>query len=593
VLGFTPTLGQSRVATNEVGHYSKDCPKSKSGVGSSKVLALNATLAQKECNQLIFLKGKISKQEILCLLDTWASHNFITRESAERMELHLEELKAPIEVHFTDGVPHPTTLQSKGVPLQLGNWRGKVDLLVSTLGGMECILGMEFITQNNVLIEGHNRIIRIPFKSGIVRVKAHELPCVGDPSIRFMVGKAFEKECVGGFGMICVMRVLDEYEPKEVTKLMTSTKCIRQVLEEFLDVMLEDLPKDLPPRRRVDHAIEVMPGVEPLAKAPYRMSHEELKELKVQLEELLAKGYIKPSKSPYGAPVLFVHKKDGTLRMCVDYRALNKATVKNRYPLPRIDDLFDRLSGAKVFSRIDLRSGYYQIRIAEGDEEKTAYRTRYGSYEFMVMSFGLTNAPATFCTLMNDIFREWLDDFVVVYMDDILIYSSSLEEHTEHLRKVFQRLRENKLYAKLEKCEFGVTEVDFLGHRITQDSLMMDDHKVKAILDWEPPKSIPALRSFLGLASYYRKFIKNFAKITGPLTNLLKKSAITYDWDEACEETFGTLKGILVKAPVLKLPDFDKDFEIHSDASNFAIGGVLVQEGRPVAFESKKLSETE
>jgi len=392
---------------------------------------------------------------------------------------------------------------------------------------------------------------------------------------------------------MCVMRVLDECEPKEATKLVTSAKCIRRVLEEFPNVMPDELPEDLPPRRCVDHAIEVMPGVEPPAKAPYRMTHEELKELKVQLEELLAKSYIKPSKSPYGAPVLFIHKKDGTLRMCVDYRALNKATVKNRYPLPRIDDLFDRLSRAKVFSRIDLRSGYYQIRIKEGDEEKTDCRTRYGSYKFLVMPFGLTNAPATFCTLMNDIFREWLDDFVVVYIDDILIYSSSMEEHAEHLRKVFQRLRENKLYAKLEKCEFGVTEVDFLGHRITQDGLVMDDHKVKAILDWDPPTSVPALRSFLGLASYYRKFIKNFAKIGAPLTNLLKKSAVTYDWDEACDEAFETLKGILVKALVLKLSDFDKDFEIHSDASDFAIGGVIVQDGRSVAFESKKLSETE
>jgi len=187
---------------------------------------------------------------------------------------------------------------------------------------------------------------------------------------------------------------------------------------------------------------------------------------------------------------------------------------------------------------------------------------------------------------MNDIFREWLDDFVVVYIDNILIYSRSLEEHAEHLRKVFQRLRENKLYAKLEKCEFGVTEMDFLRHRITQEGLKMDDHKVKAIVDWKPPKSVSALRSFWGLAfNYYRKFIKNFAKIVAPLTNLLKKSIVTYEWEEACDEAFETLKGILVKAPMLKLPDFDKDFEIHSDASDFAIGGVLVQEGRPVAFE--------
>ncbi len=211
----------------------------------------------------------------------------------------------------------------------------------------------------------------------------------------------------------------------------------------------------------------------------------------------------------------------------------------------------------------------------------------------MVMPFGFTNAPATFCTFMNDIFREWFDDFVVVYIDDILIYSGSLEEHAEHLPKVFQRLREKKLYAKLEKCEFGVTEVDFLGHRIIREGLKMDDHKVKAIMDWEPPKSVLALRSFLGLVSYYRKFIKNFAKITTPLTNLLKKSAVTYEWEGTCDEAFETLKGILVKALVLKLPDFDQDFKIHSDASDFAIGRVLVQEGRPVAFESKKLSERE
>ncbi len=336
-----------------------------------------------------------------------------------------------------------------------------------------------------------------------------------------------------------------------------------------------------------------MPGVAPLTKAPYRMSHEELKELKVQLEELLAKGYIKPSKSPYGAHVLFVHKKDETLRMCMDYRVFNKVTMKNRHPLPQTNDLFNRLLRAKMFNRIDLRSGYYQIRIAEGNEEKIACCIRYGSYEFLVMPFGLTNAPATFYTLMNDIFWEWLDDFVVIYIDNILVYSNFMEENAEHLRKVFQRLRENKLYAKFEKCKFGVTEVDFLGHMITQEGLKMDDHKVKAILDWEPPRSVSALRSFLGLASYYCKFIKNFAKIATPLTNLLKKSSGTYEWDEACNEAFETLKGILVKTHVLKLPDFDKDFEIHSDASDFAIGGILVQDGRLVAFENKKLNMTE
>jgi hypothetical protein len=209
------------------------------------------------------------------------------------------------------------------------------------------------------------------------------------------------------------------------------------------------------------------------------------------------------------------------------------------------------------------------------------------------MPFGFTNALAPFYIFMNDIFREWFHDFVVVYIDDILIYSGSLEEHAEHLRKVFQRLKENKLYAKLEKCEFEVKEMDFLGHRIIKEGLKMNDHKVKEILDWEPPKLVPALRSFLGLTSYYCKFIKNFAKIAAPLTNLLKKFAGTYEWDGACDEAFEALKGLLVKAQVLKLLDFDKDFEIHSDASDFPIGRVLVQDVRPVAFESKKLNEEE
>ncbi len=210
-----------------MGHYSKDCPKSKPRNGGSKVIALIANLAQGECNRLIFLKGKVFKREVLCLLDTGASHNFITQESEERMELQLEELKAPIEVHFADGVPHPTTLQVRNVPFQLGSWRGKVDLLVSTLGGMDCILGMEFITHNNVLIEGHNRLVRIPSKNGIVRVKAHKVPTVGGLTIHLMLGKTLEKECMGGYGMLCVMRVLDEFEPKEATNLVGSPKCLK------------------------------------------------------------------------------------------------------------------------------------------------------------------------------------------------------------------------------------------------------------------------------------------------------------------------------------------------------------------------------
>jgi hypothetical protein len=234
---------------NEMGHYSKDYPKSKVGNGGSKIMAFNANLAQAKCNRLIFLKGKIAKRDVLCLLDTGASHNFITRKGVERMKLHLEEFKAPIKVHFANGVPHPITSQAKEVPLQLGNWRRKVNLLVFALGGMDCVLGMEFITQNNVLIEGHNRLIRIPSKNGIVKVKAHEMPYVCGPTIHFMLRKTWERECVGGYGMLCVMQVLDEYEPKEATKLVTFAKCIKQILEKFLDVMPKELAEDLPPEK--------------------------------------------------------------------------------------------------------------------------------------------------------------------------------------------------------------------------------------------------------------------------------------------------------------------------------------------------------
>src|ERR1051325_8962091 len=229
------------------------------------------------------------------------------------------------------------------------------------------------------------------------------------------------------------------------------------------------------------------------------MAPVELSELKVQLQELLEMGYIHPSISPWGAPVLFVKKKDGTLRMCIDYRQLNKVTIRNQYPLPRIDDLLDQLKEASVFSKIDLRSGYHQLRVRDADIPKTAFRTRYGHYEFLVMPFGLTNAPAVFMDLMNRIFHPYLDKFFIIFIDDILIYSKSDEEHAEHLRVVLELLKEKKLYAKLSKCEFWLEEVSFLGHVISKNGIAVDPTKVEAVSQWEAPKSASEIRSFLGL----------------------------------------------------------------------------------------------
>nr|CAD40483.1 OSJNBa0067G20.3 [Oryza sativa Japonica Group]CAE03320.2 OSJNBa0032I19.14 [Oryza sativa Japonica Group] len=311
------------------------------------------------------------------------------------------------------------------------------------------------------------------------------------------------------------------------------------------------------------------------------MAANELAEVKKQLEELKEKGYIRPSTSPQGAPVIFVEKKDKTKRMCVDYRALNEVTIKNKYPLPRIDDLFDQLKGATVFSKIDLRSGYHQLRIREEDIPKTAFTTRYGLYEFTVMSFGLTNAPAFFMNLMNKVFMEYLDKFVVVFIDDILVYSQSEEDHQQHLRLVLGKLREHQLYAKLRKCEFCLSEVKFLGHVISAKGVAVDPKTVTAVTDWKQPKTVTQVRSFLGLAGYYRRFIENFSKIAQPMTQLLKKEE-KFVWSPQCEKAFQTLKEKLVSSPVLILPDTRKDFLVYCDASRQGLGRVLMQEAAVV-----------
>ena len=360
-----------------------------------------------------------------------------------------------------------------------------------------------------------------------------------------------------------------------------------KILKEFKDVMLTKLPKELPPRRPIDHKIELLPGTKTPAQAPYRMPLVELLKLRKQLKELLDAGLIQPSRAPYGAPMLFQKKQDGSLRMCVDYRALNKVTIKNKYCIPLAAELFDRLSKASYFTKLDLRSGYWQVQITVGDEGKTTCVTRYGSYEFLVMPFGLTNAPATFCNLMNDVLFDYLDGFMVVYLDDIVVYSKTLTEHEKHLR-----LRKNRLYVKPEKCEFAQEEITFLGHKISARLIRMDKGKVQAIMEWTIPTKVTELRSFLGLANYYKRFIKGYSKRVSPLTDLLKKDN-SWDWSMQCQMTFKDLKEAISTKLVLWLPDLDLPFELQTNASERALGGVLVQKGHPVAFEIRKLNNAE
>jgi hypothetical protein len=313
----------------------------------------------------------------------------------------------------------------------------------------------------------------------------------------------------------------------------------------------------------------------------------ELAELKKQLQELLDKRFIRPSTSPWGCPALLVKKKDESLRLCVDYRPINAVTIKNKYLLPCIDVLFDQLVGAKVFSKIDLRSGYHQIKIRASDIPNTAFSTRYGLYEYLVMSFELTNAPAYFMYLMNSVFMPELDKFVVVFIDDILVYSKNEDEHTEHLHIVLQRLRDHRLYAKLSKCDFWLREIKFLGHTISQDGISVDPEKVQEAMDWKPPTTVWQIRSFLGLAGYYRRFIPDFSRIAKPMTKLLKKG-VKYEWSQKCEDAL-TLRQHLTTAPMLAQPDNTKSFDVYCDASGTGLGYVLMQDNRVIACASRAL----
>ncbi|KAG8473117.1 hypothetical protein CXB51_035070 [Gossypium anomalum] len=330
-----------------------------------------------------------------------------------------------------------------------------------------------------------------------------------------------------------------------------------RTIKEFQDVFSEELP-GLPPNREVEFGIDLLPGTAPVSIAPYRIAPKELVELKAQIKELLDRGFIRPSISPWGAPVLFVKKKDGTMQMCIDYRQLNKLTIKNKYPLPRIDDLFDQLKGASVFSKIDLRSGYHQLRVKEKDIYKTTFKTRYGHYEFLVMPFGLTKALATFMDLMNRVFQPYLDQFIVVFIDDILVYSKTKEKHDENLRIVLQVLREKQLYAKFSKCEFCLSEVTFLGHVMSAEGIKVDPQKIETILEWKPPRK-----------------------------------GAPFVWTNKQQETFEKLNKVLTEAPMLIQPESGKDFIVYSDASHVGLGCVLMQEGKVVTYASRQLKPHE
>lgn len=367
--------------------------------------------------------------------------------------------------------------------------------------------------------------------------------------------------------------------------------------KDFVDVFSPKEAERLPPHRSYDHDIKLLEG-KTLPFGPlYAMSREELKVLKEWIEDNLRKGFIRPSSSPAASPVLFVKKPGGGIRICVDYRALNAMTIKDRYPLPLTKETLNNLKGMKYFTKIDIISAFNNIRIKEGLEYLTAFRTRLGLFESLVMPFGLTGAPATFQRFINDTLRDYLDIFCTAYLDDILVYSKARSEHVKHVRSVLQKLREAGLYAKIQKCEFLVPETKFLGIIIGQDCIRMDPEKVKIIINWQSPTCVTDVQAFIGFGNFYRRFIKDFSKIIAPLVNLTRKG-VPFSWTTTCKLSFEALKNAFVNAPILRPFDWSQDVIVETDSSDYVSAGVMSQydeEGilHPIAFFSKKLSATE
>ena len=515
---------------------------------------LNNLIAEdaSEAPDVVIGEFVVNNSNAMVLFDSRATSSYVSSAFVSHESLSVTPRGRPLisssplgEIHCTWGC--------KGVSILIGGLEFKADLTILESQGIDVILGMDWLTRYRGVITCSPRSVKLRHPSG------HEVEFVPIRS-----------------GPAHMLHALEGVPVESVP-----------VVREFMDVFPEELP-GLPPDREVEFVIDLLPGTTPISNRHNCMSSIEQEELKKQLAELMEKGFVRPSTSPWGSPVLFVKKKDGLMRMCIDYRELNKVTIKNKYPLPRIDNLLDQLKGAKYFSKIDLRSGYHQMKIREQDIPKTAFVTRHGQFEFTVVAFGLTNAPAYFMNMMNKIFMEELDRFVVVFIDDILVYSKTREEHEKHLRIVLEKLRRNWLYGKFSKCDFWLEEVAFLGHVITAEGVAVDPTKIEAVVNWRQPSNVSEIRSFLGLAEYYRRFIENFSTIAKPLTNLLKNDT-KFVWDKKCEKSFQLLKEKLTTTPVLTLPDIHKDFVVYCGASKNGLGCVLMQEGKVVAYASRQL----
>ncbi|GKC94690.1 putative reverse transcriptase domain-containing protein [Tanacetum coccineum] len=395
------------------------------------------------------------------LFDSGSDRSFMNTRFSSLLHIKLIKIEDSYEVELADGRVVSSNTILKGFALSLVNHVFEIDLMPIELGTFGVIISMDWLVKHDAVIVCGEKVVRIPYGNKMLIVE-------GDKG----VSRLKVISCIKARKYIkrgCHLFLAHDTESESKEKRIEDVPMIR----DFPEVFPEELP-GLPPPRQVEFRIDLVPGAAHVARTPYRLAQSEMKELSVQLQELLEKEFIRPSSSPWGAPVLFVKKKDGSFRMCIDYRELNKLTVKNHYPLLRIEDLFDQLQGSSVYSKIDLRLGYHQLRIKEEDILITAFRTWYGHFEFQVMPFGLTNVPAVFIDLINRVCKSYLDKFVIVFIDDILVYSKDEEEHGRHLKIILELLKKERLYAKFLNCDFWLDSVQFLGHVINCSGVHVD-----------------------------------------------------------------------------------------------------------------------
>lgn len=520
------------------------------------------------------LRADIGNRHLLALVDSGSTHNFISTKAAQKLRLQKTETPSFL-VKVANGEPMRCRASYGAVEMQIGTATFTMTLYALPLVGLDLVLGVKWLeTLGPIICDWKAQTMQIVWEgeTHIFRgLKADPIQPTGPQDVA--------KEARQGQTLYAICLSATE------TPLTPIAEELRSIIDEFTELF--QTPTGLPPNREIEHRITLKEGTNPVNVRPYRYAYFQKEEIEKQVEAMLQSGIIRPSSSPFSSPVLLVKKKDGSWRFCTDYRALNAVTIKDRFPIPTVEDMLDELHGAAFFTKLDLTAGYHQVRMQASDIEKTAFRTHNGHYEYLVMPFGLCNAPSTFQALMNSIFRPLMRKSVLVFFDDIFIYSQDWESHLMHVREVFQILQENQLCVKFKKCDFGRQELEYLGHIITNKGVKVDQSKIKAMLDWPAPTNITELRGFLGLTGYYRKFVKDYGIIARPLTNRLRRGK--FAWDDEAEHAFSQFKEAMTTTPTLALPDFSEPFVIQTDTSGDGIGAILSQNDKPIAFMSRSL----